>query len=150
MERSQLTYVCSLCQHEVQSDKLKKRCPNCKKHRLVAQSSARKNDLSQFVGIIQSDSQKVHSIPIDPNRIRVAQNKFDPSEFKHVGHDAQNERLKKLTVRTERARSPMEHIDIKCRECNNVYNLPSSYVISMSLGYLCDHCIEKKVPRNAG
>lgn len=157
-------YICENCGHTMSVDKKgRKRCPQCKKHRLVILEQAIPKNPQRTRG----DKDEFHRPVRAPNNDRIyyddqgqqigkytrpepfspetLTNTFqdDGTEFKD---DPVNEKLKAITRVSERTRKPAKLVEVKCDNCNKIDMIHPLHIANSSR-YLCNRCISKRSQR---
>lgn len=155
-------YICNNCNYEMVFDKPgRKRCPECKKHKLIL--------VEPTLEIVDSPLVNPNRVTEDDFRTQVRGQKSDRVHYDDQGNpdgmirrseqvegmtniweddgveeqDATNELLKKITKVTPRTRKPPKLVTLKCENCQTIEHVHPIHAVGKSR-YLCSKCIRRR------
>lgn len=154
-ETKKIQYRCVNCGNELESDKKRKKCPNCGKHQLQIKDDKpviKKTDIkSQFSREIRDNKSKNYVYDDDGNIIGSLAKSKNFSGFNNMWEDENteefndeiNKKLKAVTKVSNRTRSPSKKQEVKCDSCNKTFYVHPIHVSGRGR-YICDRCVGKR------
>lgn len=153
-----INYLCNNCGHKFESNKKRKRCPECKKHKLVIEEPEKIKEKPKIEGVtsIFNENSKgkkvkydeegnpigIYSKRVPINLKNASYNRFvdDGKQF----NDAENEYLKTKSV-TPRTRGKAKRVHVKCSQCGKEEDVPPILgpIRDARSRYLCDRCMSR-------
>jgi hypothetical protein len=146
-------YVCINCKHECFFEKTRKRCPRCKKHKLIfieytEQADGNKSDANVTTvfkdkpqQVVTNEDGKVLEKRAKNESINLANinyNRF--SDDGSIGQDEENDYLKTKPIST-RGRKPFKTVSVKCDKCGKSEQVAPIYAAGDI--YRCTRCLVK-------
>ena len=148
-------FLCENCGFEMEYDKPRKRCPECKKHKLIiVRSIPEENAKPLNIPLVNQFSTQIRNKPKqrlrvnEDGRVEGVYTRPEPVEgITNVwnddlteGMDEENERLKSLTKRSPRERPPFKKMEVKCENCGKIEKVHPLHAAGRAR-HLCIKCI---------
>jgi len=151
----EFSYICSNCKQKFTFGEKRKKCPNCKKHKLILCIEEKEEFTAQIFkkgkiprGKVGEDGQiierQARSEPINLSKIK--HNRFiDDGQY---CNDEENEQLKAKHKISPRVRAKFKYRKVTCTECGKTYNVAPIHAAGASSEgklYKCDKCITRGI-----
>lgn len=147
-----MNYICEGCGHQFSSDKVRKRCPKCKKQKLTVKKKDRVDELSEFTTKIRGDNVPLNRDIFDENGNKIGRKTIGVPvqakpmkcmDLKEVASDPDDKKVAKALKSGKQSLSPrregIKKIEVKCSMCGKS-NLVNPLLAAGSV-YRCDNCI---------
>lgn len=167
---AQYQYECSNCGHRCNFNQERKRCPKCKKHKLVEiKESSDGSPIIANNGSITQPTQQHNkqpskevqissdNLPIIANNSEKVKARREPISIKNnlfvddlslCPNDREFTKLVKFNVSERRPQPRLSKI--KCKECGKIYEIAPIHIaghIDAPEEWKCDSCIKRRIPR---
>lgn len=170
-ENKEPQYVCQSCGHVMQVDRPnRKKCPKCKKHKLVLeqdnisktteqqsdqQTENQKIDSNSFSMQVRGPkSDRIHyNDQGEPDGVIRKSEEIDPKKIDNIWQDDgeyrddnANTLLKQFTKATPRTRQRTQKVKVECENCHSIEYVHPIHATSRGR-YLCERCIRRRSVR---
>jgi len=138
-------YECTNCGHALQSEKPKKRCPECRKHKLVLVDEAEEaEEVEEYrVGERQKETTcRRQSINVQRGRQRQFISDSPDPDDDDFREDTESFTKKVKFKVSSRPKTKFKKTKATCSECSGVHEIVPELHRE---GWVCDSCIRKKV-----
>lgn len=152
-EDDSLKYECDNCNHQFSSDKPRKRCPECKKHKLILVNAqplvkpTQEDDFSEFHRSTRKDDRKTW---VDENGVIHKETRTQPVKMRgnmwsDTGRECAGDTVaqKKIIANVSERRPPARQIRVTCDRCSRQYQVPPILMMEKEV-YICDNCVGRR------